>query len=417
MRDIVIVGAGQCGIRAALTLREEGFSGTITLIGEEPHLPYERPPLSKEALNSAEPLSPQYVAAHAVIEDNTIQMVLNEKAVRVDRAEQAVVLSGGRRLPYDKLLLATGSTPRTLPALAGNDTVHYLRTHDDALALAARLSAGGHLAVIGAGFIGLELAVAARKRGLQVTVIEALPRILMRAVPEVIAREVGALHEANGVRILCDTKIERFGRSAQLNEILLSSGETLLVDAIIVGIGAMPCSDLAEAAALSIENGIAVDGMLQTEDPAIYAAGDCCSFPAALYDGRRIRLEAWRNAQDQGVQAAKNMLGANLPYKAVPWFWSDQYDFTLQIAGLADHAARVVRRQVDEETLILFHLDPTGKLLAASAWGRGNSVARDVRLAEMLIEQGAQLSDDELSSPDVSLKSLLARSRKAHAAA
>ncbi|WP_208250193.1 FAD-dependent oxidoreductase [Rhizobium sp. T1470] len=407
MEEFVIVGGGQCGARAALALRDQGFDGRVTLIGEERHLPYERPPLSKEHLMSSAGIEPPFIVSSTVLAERSIAMLTGDAAVRLDRESHSVQLASGRRVSYDKLLLATGSSPRRLSSVEGMDHVFYLRTHDDAQRLSQRLVAGGHLAIIGAGFIGLELAAAARKRGLEVTVIEALPRILMRAVPEEIAANVHALHEAHGVRILCGTSVGQVAAHAAGVTLYVNGGEILDATSLVVGIGAEPRCELARQAGLSVENGIAVDVALQTNDPAIFAAGDCCSFP---YEGKRIRLEAWRNAQDQGVHASANMLGAKKPYEIIPWFWSDQYDFSLQIEGLANEATSTIIRQIDEETVILFHLADDHRLLAASGWGRGNRIARDIKIAEMLITQRAKPAPDALSSPAVSLKSLLSRS-------
>ena len=407
MAEFAIVGGGQCGARAALALRDQGFDGRITLIGEERHLPYERPPLSKEHLMSSDCILPPLIVSHAVLAERSIEMMTSDGAVGLDREDRSIRLASGRRISYDKLLLATGSSPRRLPSVEGMDHVFYLRTHDDAQRLSERLVTGGHLAIIGAGFIGLELAAAARQRGLEVTVIEALPRILMRAVPEAIATRVRALHEAHGVRILCSTSARKITAHAAGITLSLNDKEILDAATLVVGIGAEPRCELAEQAGLSIENGIAVNAALQTSDPAIYAAGDCCSFP---YGGKRIRLEAWSNAQDQGAHASANMLVAEKPYEIAPWFWSDQYDFSLQIAGLANDATSTISRQIDEETLVLFHLDDHQRILAASGWGRGNRIARDIKVAEMLIAQRAELVPDALSSPVVRLKSLLSRS-------
>jgi len=406
MADFVIIGAGQCGARAAMALREQGFDGRITLVGEEPHLPYERPPLSKQHMLDSEGASPPFIAEATVFAERGITVITDDAAAQIDQKAQTVRLASGRTLAYDRLLLATGAAPRRLPAAEGLEHVFYLRTHDDAARLSARLSAGSHLAIIGAGFIGLELAASARNRGLEVTVIEALPRILMRAVPEAIAGKVQALHEGNGISILRGSGIERLTGGGNGVSLTLADGRVLNADMLVVGIGAQPRTELAAQAGLVIENGIAVDQTLQTSDPAIFAAGDCCSFP---YDGRRIRLEAWRNAQDQGAHAAASMLGDTKPYEAVPWFWSDQFDWTLQIAGLADGSATVVRRDLGEDAFILFHLAENGRLISASGWGPGNRIAKDIRLAEMLIARHAAPDVTELASPTVNLKSLLPR--------
>ena len=406
MADFVIIGAGQCGARAAMALREQGFDGSITLVGEEPHLPYERPPLSKQHMLEPEGALPPFIAEGAAFAERGIAVVTDDAAARIDRDSRTVRLASGRTLPYDKLLLATGAAPRRLPAAEGLEHVFYLRTHDDAARLSRRLSPGSHLAIVGAGFIGLELAASARKRGLEVTVIEALPRILMRAVPEAIAEKVQALHEANGISILRGSGIERLTGSADGVSLTLADGTVVNADTLVVGIGAQPRIELAAQAGLAIENGIAVDQTLQTSDPVVFAAGDCCSFP---YDGRRVRLEAWRNAQDQGAHAAASMLGDVKPYEAVPWFWSDQFDWTLQIAGLADKAVSAARRDIGDDAFILFHLAENGRLVSASGWGPGNRIAKDIRLAEMLIAKHVTPDASELTSPAVNLKSLLPR--------
>ena len=406
---MVIVGAGECGGRAALALREAGYEGPVTLIGEEPHPPYERPPLSKEAMTGEQaPLAKTIAAAEKLAEDN-ITFIDSSPVLALDREAKAVVLGDGRRVPYHKLLLATGAVPRRLPLAGSSARVAYLRTFDDALAIRAHLKAGSRIAIIGGGFIGLELAASARRRGAEVTVIEAQPRILMRGVPADIAAVVHMLHIDNGAEIVCGegvAAIEADGDAAV--RVRLAGGRLIEADFLVVGIGAAPVTALAQQAGLSVDNGIAVDGRLRTSDPDIYAAGDCCSFPLAIYGGRRVRLEAWRNAQQQGAIAARNMLGADEIHAAVPWFWSDQYDMSLHIAGLSDEGRSVVRRDLGDGAFILFHLADDGRLVAASGIGPGNAVARDVRLAEMLIAKGARPDPDELASPDVKLKKLLA---------
>lgn len=404
---MVIVGAGECGARAALTLRELGYAGPVTLIGDEPHLPYERPPLSKEAMLSDAPaIKP--VASEADLEERSIGHLKRTRVGAVDRSAHVVRLDDGRVLAYDRLLLATGAAPRRLPLPGQGARCLYLRTFADALAIRALLAPGTRLAVVGGGFIGLELAASARRLGAEVTVVEAQPRILMRGVPAEIAAAVAAAHEARGVQLRCGTGlagVDDDGRHVRLG---LADGTTVEADLAVIGIGAVPVTALAEAAGLAVDNGIAVDERLATADPDIFAAGDCCSFPLAVYGGRRVRLEAWRNAQDQGALAARNMLGAGETHDAVPWFWSDQYDLTLQIAGLADEATDTVRRDLGQGAFILFHLARDGRLVAAGGIGQGNAVARDIRLAEMLVAKGARPSPAALGAPEIKLKSLLA---------
>jgi 3-phenylpropionate/trans-cinnamate dioxygenase ferredoxin reductase component len=404
---MVIVGAGECGARAALALREASYRGPVTLIGAEPHLPYERPPLSKAAM-TADASQPKSIASREQLFEAAVMLLPSLEAVAVDRGARTVQLSNGALLPYSRLLLATGATPRRLPLAAGSANCVYLRTYDDALALRARLGPGMRVGVIGGGFIGLELAASARTLGAEVTVIEAAPRLLARAVPAEIAASVQARHESEGVRFRIGQTIDAVEDTRTGTVVTLAGGESIEADTIIVGIGAVPDTRLAEAAGLRTENGVAVDEQLRTSDPAVFAAGDCCSFPLALYGGRRVRLESWRNAQEQGALAAKNMLGAGEPHAAVPWFWSDQYDLGLQIAGLPDEGQASVRREMGRNAFILFHLAGDGRLVAASGIGPGNAVARDIRLAEMMIARRAKPEAEKLAAPETKLKSLLA---------
>lgn len=404
---MVIVGAGECGGRAALALRDLGYEGPVTLVGDEPHLPYERPPLSKEAMASETP-EIRAITSDELLAEKSIRHLRSVRAAGIDRTAHVVRLSDGASLSYDKLLLATGSTPRKLPMPGLGSRCVYLRTFADALAIRAHLRAGSRIAIVGGGFIGLELAASARKLGASVTVIEAQPRILMRGVPVEIAGIVHDAHEAEGVKILAGQGITAIADDSAEVRVTLADGKDIVADLSVIGIGAVPVTTLAAEAGLTIDNGIAVDAELRTSDPDVFAAGDCCSFPLAVYGGRRVRLEAWRNAQEQGALAARNMLGAGEAHAAVPWFWSDQYGLSLQIAGLSDEGRGIVRRDLGEGAFILFHLAEDGRLVAASGIGPGNTVARDIRLAEMLIGKRAKPAPEALGSPDVKLKALLA---------
>ncbi|MER9116976.1 FAD-dependent oxidoreductase [Mesorhizobium sp. M0018] len=406
-KGMVIIGAGECGGRAALALRELGYDGPVTLVGDEPHLPYERPPLSKDAMVADAPLI-KAIASEAVLAERSIRHIHSVQAVAIVREAHVVRLSDGSALAYDKLLLATGSVPRKLPMPGLGGRCVYLRTFNDALAIRAHLSAGNRIAIVGGGFIGLELAAAARRLGAAVTIIEAQPRILMRGVPAEIAEVIHQAHEAEGVKILCGEGIAAIADDGAEVRIALAGGRDIVADLAVIGIGAVPVTGLAAEAGLTVDNGIAVDAELRTSDPDVFAAGDCCSFPLAIYGGRRVRLEAWRNAQEQGALAARNMLGAGESHAAVPWFWSDQYGLTLQIAGLSDEGRSVVRRDLGDRAFILFHLAEDGRLVAASGIGAGNAVARDIRLAEMLIAKQARPAPEALGSQAIKLKSLLA---------
>lgn len=398
---IVIVGAGECGTRAALALREAGYDGPVTLLGAEAHHPYERPPLSKEAIVADTP-APKPISGADRLGSANVDHRSGVSVSGIDRDRREVVLSDGARIAYDRLLLATGARPRALPVPgADGPNVAMLRNLDDAARIRAALGPRRRLAVIGGGFIGLELAASARKLGTEVTVIEALPRLLRRGVPEEIATVIAERHEAEGVRLIFGAQIEEITPEG----VRLGGGITVPADLVLVGIGAVPDTSLAEAAGLAVENGIVVNDRLGTSDPAIFAAGDCASFEHPGY-GRRIRLESWRSAQEQGALAARNMTGADEAVSAVPWFWSDQYDLTLQIAGLADGATTTVRRPVGDG-FVLFHLAPDGRLLAASGIGPGNSIAKDVRLAEMMIARGVSPDPQALATVP-NLKKLLA---------
>jgi 3-phenylpropionate/trans-cinnamate dioxygenase ferredoxin reductase subunit len=403
---IVIVGAGLCGARAALSLRERGFPGDITLIGDEIHAPYDRPPLSKQALLD-EP-DPRPIATVEALAGAVITHMRGMRVTGIDRAHRCVILGDGKSISYDKLLLATGSRPRMLPGLNPYPRLLTLRTHDDAVAIRERLVPGARMVVVGGGFIGLELAATARRRGVAVTVIEGLSRLMARAVPAEIAAIMEARHREEGVKILFDNAVASISENDDEIHIALQDGRVIAGDFAVVGIGAIPNDELAAQAGLLVDNGVAVDRFLKTSDPAIFAAGDCCSFLAAVYGDRRVRLESWRSAQDQGVLAAGNLLGAADPCVGVPWSWSDQYDLTLQVAGLALTATKNVRRDLGDGAFVIFHLDDEGRLVAASGVGPGNAVGRDIRLAEMLIAARAMPDVEALGSSSVKLKSLLA---------
>jgi 3-phenylpropionate/trans-cinnamate dioxygenase ferredoxin reductase subunit len=405
---MVIVGAGECGGRAALALRDNGYTGDISLIGAEALAPYERPPLSKSVLVQESEPAPKTIATQEALRARAIGFLPSTGASAIDLAARSVTLSHGARLYYDKLLLATGARPRLL-ALPGaaSHRVLYLRDFEDAKRLRREFGVGRRIAIVGGGFIGLEIAASARKLGCEVIVVEALARLLSRGVPEEIAAVVADRHRAEGVRLVLGLGILGFEESPNGIRVLLANGEAIAADFAVIGVGAQPNGELAQAAGLAIDNGIAVDDTLRTSDPHVFAAGDCCSFPLAIYDGRRVRLESWRNALDQGQLAARNMLGAGAQIDNCPWFWSDQYDLTLQVAGLVDPKWPKVRRDLGDGAFIMFHQDETGRLLAASGIGRGGAVAKDIRLAEMLIVRRAAPDPALLGDSTFRLKSLL----------
>lgn len=400
MAGIVIIGAGECGARAAFALREHGHDGDVTLIGTESHAPYERPPLSKEIENGV--VRQKTIATPEQCAEANITLKTGVTATAINRTSKTVFLSDSTALQYDKLILATGARPRPLP-LAEGKPVLYLRSIEDAQAILGGLDATQHLAIVGAGFIGLELASTARKLGAKVTVIEAQPRPMGRAVLPEIADIMAARHKAEGVEILCDTGILAIGDD---RSITLANGSIRYPTRIVIGIGAMPNTDLAAAAGLIIDNGIAVDANLSTNDPNIFAAGDCCSFPYPL-DQRRVRLESWRNAQDQANHLAIVLTGEPTPFPTIPWFWSDQYDMTLSVAGLPDPTLPATKRQLAPDAFILFQFAADGTVISASGIGIGNAVAKDIRLAEMMIRDRIKPDSTAIADPETNLKKLL----------
>ncbi|MFP3126023.1 FAD-dependent oxidoreductase [Ectobacillus funiculus] len=404
---MVIVGAGEAGARAAIELRTQGWTGSITLIGEEKKAPYERPPLSKDCLLTEGEPSPSTILNQEQLAQYNIEFLSGSTVVEIDRSNHIVVLNNGQQIGYERLLLTTGARPRKL-SLEGSEVpnILYLRTFADALALRSQLHTGKHVVIIGGGFIGLEVAASAIQRGCLVTLVEVAPRILMRGVPEEIAHMVEARHREAGVAFKLGVGISSIETTNDGQVIALADGTSIQCDMIVAGIGAIPETSLAAQCGLEIENGVRVNELLQTSDPHIFAAGDCCSFPHSLYDGKRIRLEAWRNAQDQGIHAARNMLGAADTYAAVPWFWSDQYDVTLQVTGLPDQGERTVIRDLRENGKLFFHFSLDGKLVAASGMGTA-AIAKDIRIAEMLIEKKGTLDLEAFEKPEVKLKSLL----------
>jgi 3-phenylpropionate/trans-cinnamate dioxygenase ferredoxin reductase subunit len=406
---MVIVGAGEAGARAAMTLREQGWTGPVTLIGDEAGMPYERPPLSKAVMVAeADPTAAPFILDESRLRDADITHLGGCTVVSIDRDRHRVILGNGREVSYGKLLLATGATARqlALPGASPEDVL-YLRKFADALLMRSRLRPNARLVVIGGGFIGLEIAASAVERKCSVTLIEMAPRLLMRGVPAPVAELVAKRHEAAGVDLRLGASIERIERNGAEHTVVLADGSRIVCDGIIAGVGAIPEVTLARDAGLAIENGIRTDNRLRTSDPGIFAAGDCCSFPHPLYNDRLIRLEAWRNAQDQGALAARNMLGADLAYDTVPWFWSDQYDQTLQIAGLPDEGRNSVNRDLGDGAQLYFHLADDGRLVGASGVGPISKVAKNIRLAEMLIQRRVKPSEGALADPSVGLKSLL----------
>lgn len=393
---LIIVGAGHAGGRAALTLREEGYAGRLILIGDEPHLPYERPPLSKGVLQGTADLAGCSLCDSVRLAELGIEHIAGNPVTQLDPQHHRLQLNDGQWLPYAGLLLATGGRARRLPQEQAH--VLYLRTHDEALALRSALQPGTRLVVVGGGFIGLEVAATARGLGCEVTVLETGPRLAGRVLPPVISQALLELHRQHGVDVRLNVTLE----SIQADAVLLADGQRLPCDRVVVGIGMQPNVELATAAGLDVGQGIRVDAQLRTSAPDIYAAGDVCEFRlGGLYQ----RQETWRNAEAQGRHAALGLLGREAPFEALPGFWSDQYDWGLQTVGVI--TPLTVSRTLPDDGLLLFYLDADHHLQGACGWARGNSVAKDIKLCERLISARLPLDTASLANPELSLKQLL----------
>ncbi len=400
MQRIVVVGAGQAGAALVAKLRALGHEGPVTLIGEEPVPPYQRPPLSKQYLMGEMELPRLFLRPESFYAEHDIDLRTNTKVSAIDRAARTV-RAGGEEISYDALALTTGSVPRHLPAaLGGNlDGVHLVRTLADVDAMAPSFRQGARVLVIGGGYIGLEAAAVAAKLGLEVTLVEMAERILQRVACKETSDFFRDLHTAHGVDIREGVGLICLNGDGAVSGATLSDGTELDADFVVVGIGIAPAIGLAKDAGLETENGIRTDAQGRTSDPSIWAAGDCASLP---YKGRRIRLESVQNAIDQAECVAANILGANVDYVPVPWFWSDQYDIKLQIAGLNHGYDRVVTRGGHDGTISFWYY-AGDTLLAVDAMND----ARAYMVGKRLIEMGKSPASDVIADPATELKPLL----------
>ena len=401
MSHVVAIGAGQAGAALAARLRSGGHDGPITLIGEEPVLPYQRPPLSKGYLLGEMGADRLTLRSADFYAEHDIALRLGAPVSAIDPKARTVTL-GTETIRYDELVLTTGSVPRRLPAAIGGDLagVYTVRTVADVDAERAEFSPGRRLVIVGGGYIGLEAAAVAAKLGLDVTVLEMAPRILQRVAAPETSDYFRALHTAHGVKILESTGLERLlGEAGHVTAARLTDGREIPADFVIAGIGILPATQLAEAAGLVIENGIRTNSHGRTSDPHIWAAGDCASFP---WQGGRLRLESVQNAIDQADLVADNILGADKDYVPMPWFWSDQYDCKLQIAGLNTGYDRIVTRGPDGAAVSFWYFKGD-RLLAVDAMND----SRAYMVGKRLLETGRDVDAGAISNPATNLKSLL----------
>lgn len=405
-QTFIVVGGGQAGGRAVEGIRKAGFDGTVILLGEEARAPYERPPLSKQVLTGAAEPDSAKLRDDGWYAEQGIDLRLSTRVGRIDRSRKRVVLEDGQELAYDRLLLATGAQPK-VPALPGIELagVHVLRDVDDSLALRRAMQAGARVALVGGGYIGLEVAAAARKLGCDTTILEAAPSLMGRQV----ARELGdwyaRLHRHHGADVRLEAEVARLFGDDRVEGVELADGGRIDADIVVIGVGIRPNAELAMQAGLDAGDGIEVDDQGRTSDPEIFAAGDVTRQPNPYVDGK-LRLESWQNAQNQALVAGQAMAGAeDVRHGDVPWFWSDQYGINLQMVGMPSGQPRHVWRgdPAAGPGFTLFYLDGAGRLTAANAVDRPG----DIAAARRMIERGLSPDPDKLADPEVSMKKLL----------
>ncbi len=405
--SVVIIGAGQAGGRAALALRDSGFEGDIHLIGKEPSPPYNRPPLSKAVLLGKKPVEKTQLTGLENYQEKNIQLHLDCSATAVDTENQVVTCTDGKRFDYGHLIFATGSYPRELN-LPGHELngITTFRTDQDSVDLSQCLTPGSDLVIIGGGFIGLEIAASAKELDCNVTVLEAQDRLMSRSMPEGAAADVAHVHDQFGVTIMTGVTIQGFSGNGKVEAVELADGTRLKADNVVIGIGIIPDTALAQQSGLDVNNGIITDQFTKTSVDNIYAIGDCACTYLPRYD-QHIRLESSQNADLQAATVTKTILADPQAYNPVPWLWSQQYNWVIQTAGFTQDSDQIVSRgRVEDECVVYFALKGR-HLHGVVGIGKGATVAKEVRMAQMLIEHDKQPDPADLSNPDINLKDLL----------
>ncbi|MEP6884127.1 MAG: FAD-dependent oxidoreductase [Gammaproteobacteria bacterium] len=400
LSTIVIIGGGQAGAQAIDTLRREGFSGRLVLIGDEPELPYQRPPLSKKYL-SGEMAADRLLFRHrAFYDEHRVELRLGKKAVRLDPEVRLVELADGEKIAYDRLLLCLGAASRRLTCPGADlSGVHYLRGLADVAPIQAAFKVAARVVIIGGGYIGLETAATCRKMGCDVTVLEMADRLMNRVVAPTVSQYFSAEHVAHGVNIICDTRVVRLEGGGRVERVVCADGSSHVADLVIVGVGAIATTELASAAGLACDNGILVDEYCRSSDAAIFAAGDCTNHPSLRF-GRRVRLESVDNAFEQAKTAALNLLDRQVTHDRVPWFWSDQFDNKLLIVGLSqDYDTQVLRGDPAARSFSVCYLKGR-ELLAVEAVNH----SKDYMAARKLIAERALLNPEKLRDTEIALK-------------
>lgn len=396
----IIIGTSHAGVQQAFALRKQGWAGDIVMIGDDPYHPYHRPPLSKDFLSGSRTLEQIQLRPTAMFEKSAIELRLGVTVTKILAKERRVVLADGAEEHYDRLVLATGARVRQLPVRGAElDGVHYLRNATDIAAIQASLESAKSAVIVGGGYIGLEAAATMRKRGLNVTIIEAADRVLARVTGRQMSEFFERLHQEEGVKVITGVGLDGFEGSGQVDSVVLANGDVLDAQIVVVGIGVLPNVELAQNAGLKVDNGILTDEFGQTSDPSIFAAGDCANTLHAGFE-KHLRVESVQNANDQALNVARNLCGDPQPYKALPWFWSDQFDVKLQIAGLSDGYDREVWRgnSTNGREFAVCYLKGD-RLLAVDAINK----PKDFVQARQLIERGARVDIEKLADTTVSL--------------
>ena len=403
MKNLVIVGGGQSAAQCVLTLKRNDFKNKITLISEEKHIPYQRPPLSKEYLSDEVALERVYMKSKEFYDQNNVEIISSTKVIAIDRSKKSLTLSNTENLQYENLVLATGSRVRKLEVEGSHlSNINYLRTIEEADQLKKYFKLGKKLVVIGAGYIGLEVAAAAIKKGLGVTVIEMADRVMNRTVDPIISKYFDSLHRSKGAEIILNAALERFEGRKQVEKVICSNGKILEADGVVVGVGIMPNQEIAKSAGLTCNNGILVDEYGRTEDPFIFACGDCTNHPNPSLN-KNLRLESVHNALEQAKTVAFSLIGKPKKYDQVPWFWSDQYEEKLQIVGLSeDHDEIVTRGSMAEGNFMLFYLKK-GELIAINSVNN----PKEFLISKKLVANKLKISSDVLCDQSTDLKNLL----------
>lgn len=396
---VVVAGGGLAAVAVVRTLREAGWRGALALIGEEPHAPYDRPPLSKAALAGSGPPAPATILSRAEAADLGVELRTGRAVVAIDRAARRVTTADGTSTPYDRLVLATGARPRRLPAFdTVADRTVTLRRIEDAARIRRHLVPGARILIVGAGLIGLETAAAAVLAGCTPMVIEAADRPLARVAPAAVAERLARRHAREGTDLRTATRILRAEPAGDGIAVAFADGSRARFDLAILAVGVEPCDGLARAAGLAVDDGVLVSADGTTSDPAVAAAGDCARFRAGTAAEGSVRFECWRAALDGGAAVARGLVGLDPVPQAPPWFWSDQFDLSLQGVGDPARAARTSDRATDD-ALLVFGLDAEGRLVSATGVGPPRAIGRAVRAAGLMIAAGSAPAPEDLADP------------------